>query len=263
MLKKNLRDTLLLILIFIISSANLTAQEQLRLNRQTEQTLLIASTGLTLATAYFHFTDKMLTPSSLDSLNADGINRFDRSAVNNWSPRLATISDVGLIFSITAPALLFLSPHMSSEASTYSLVYAETLFANLAVMGIAKTTIRRLRPYAYNVKVPQDIRLAPAAKRSFFSGHTSLAFGSAVFTSTLFDHYYPESSLRPWVWGSSLAIASGGGYLRYAAGKHFPTDIIVGAVVGSAIGYVIPKLHKQKPREAPNGLVFSFNFILG
>lgn len=99
--------------------------------------------------------------------------------------------------------------------------------------------------------------------RSFFSGHTSLAFGSAVFASTLFDHYYPESSLRPWVWGSSLAIASGMGYLRYASGKHFPTDIIVGALVGSAIGYVIPKLHKQKPRIASNGLVLSFSFVIG
>lgn len=262
-MSRRLQHISIFVLLLGFMYGEVCGQNQLNLNRKTEQTLLIASTGLTLATAYFHFTDRILTPSSLESLNADGINRFDRSAVNNWSPRLATISDVGLIFSITAPALLFLSPHMSSEASTYSLVYAETLFANLAVMGIAKTTIRRLRPYAYNVDVSQELRLAPAAKRSFFSGHTSLAFGSAVFTSTLFDHYYPESSLRPWVWGSSLAIASGVGYLRYAAGKHFPTDIIVGAVVGSAIGYVIPRLHKQKPMEAPNGLVLSFNFVIG
>ncbi len=255
MLKSILRNTLLLSLIFIISIANLTAQEQLRLNRKTEHTLLIASTGLTLATAYFHLTDKVLTPSSLDNLNPNGINRFDRNAVNNWSPRLATISDVGIIFSITAPALLLFSQNVNSDASAYSLVYAETLFATLAAMGIAKTTTRRLRPYAYNMDVSQELRLAPAAKRSFFSGHTSLAFSSAVFTSTLFDYYNPDSSWRPWVWGSSLALASGVGYLRYASGKHFPTDIIVGAVVGSTIGYVIPKLHMKKPGKNSNGLV--------
>lgn len=254
-MSRKLKNISFLVLLMVLLYGEVCGQNQLYINRKTEQSVLIASTGLTLATAYFHITDKVLTPSSLDNLNPNGINRFDRSAVRNWSPPLAAVSDVGLIFSITAPALLLFSQNVNDDASAYSLVYAETLFATLAAMGIAKTTTRRLRPYAYNMDVSQEVRLSPAAKRSFFSGHTSLAFSSAVFTSTLFDHYYPESSLRPWVWGSSLALASGVGYLRYASGKHFPTDIIVGAVVGSAIGYVIPKLHKKKSGKTGNGLV--------
>ena len=34
------------------------------------------------------------------------------------------------------------------------------------------------------------------------------------------------------------------GYLRFKAGKHFPTDIIVGYGVGATIGYLVPELHK-------------------
>jgi len=39
-------------------------------------------------------------------------------------------------------------------------------------------------------------------------------------------------------------MASTVGYLRYEAGVHFPTDILIGAIVGSAIGYAIPYLHR-------------------
>jgi membrane-associated phospholipid phosphatase len=42
----------------------------------------------------------------------------------------------------------------------------------------------------------------------------------------------------------SLFLASVVGYLRYEAGEHFPTDIVAGAVAGSAIGYAIPWMHR-------------------
>jgi len=35
-------------------------------------------------------------------------------------------------------------------------------------------------------------------------------------------------------------------YLRVKAGKHFPTDVIVGAVIGSAVGYAVVSLHKMQ-----------------
>ena len=35
---------------------------------------------------------------------------------------------------------------------------------------------------------------------------------------------------------------------------HYPTDVIAGAIVGSAIGYLVPTLHR-KGREGRLGLV--------
>ena len=51
--------------------------------------------------------------------------------------------------------------------------------------------------------------------------------------------------LEPWREGFLIGTAAAGvGYMRYESGRHFPTDIIVGAAVGSALGWGIPALHR-------------------
>jgi membrane-associated phospholipid phosphatase len=54
-------------------------------------------------------------------------------------------------------------------------------------------------------------------------------------------------SHRAWNAVVLYGAATGVGALRVAAGKHFPTDIIVGAVLGSAIGWLVPTLHPTTP----------------
>jgi membrane-associated phospholipid phosphatase len=43
-----------------------------------------------------------------------------------------------------------------------------------------------------------------------------------------------------------LGTAAAVGGLRIAAGKHFPTDILAGAAVGSLVGYLVPRLHLRR-----------------
>ena len=111
---------------------------------------------------------------------------------------------------------------------------------------LSKGSFVRYRPYVYNPDVPLENKLNSDAKMSFFSNHTMTAFASAVFLSTVYSDYYPRSEWKPYIWASSLLMASVVGYLRYEAGMHFPTDILLGAVVGSAIGYTIPYLHRTE-----------------
>jgi membrane-associated phospholipid phosphatase len=40
----------------------------------------------------------------------------------------------------------------------------------------------------------------------------------------------------------AVAGAVGVGVLRVAAAKHFPSDVVVGAVVGTATGFVLHRL---------------------
>jgi len=35
--------------------------------------------------------------------------------------------------------------------------------------------------------------------------------------------------------------------LRVAAGKHFPTDVLASAALGSGIGWVVPTIHPTQP----------------
>jgi len=63
-----------------------------------------------------------------------------------------------------------------------------------------------------------------------------------------------------------LLFASTIGYLRYKSGKHFPTDILTGALIGSAIGYFIPFIHRTNESDLDvsfgiNGNGSTINFL--
>lgn len=67
--------------------------------------------------------------------------------------------------------------------------------------------------------------------KSFFSGHTSAAFtGAAYICGT-------ENSQKC---GLALGIASSTGYLRIAGKRHWATDVLTGAAIGSLFGYSTP-----------------------
>jgi len=145
-------------------------------------------------------------------------------------------------------------------------MYFQTLILSEALPLVLKGITRRTRPFAYNEDAPIEDKQTPNARRSFFSGHTSVAFAMAVFLSTVYSDYHPNSDWKPFVWGVSLLAASTVGYLRYAAGKHFPTDIITGAVVGSALGYFIPFIHRNNESDLDvslgiNGNGSTINFL--
>jgi membrane-associated phospholipid phosphatase len=93
-----------------------------------------------------------------------------------------------------------------------------------------------------------------------------MAFASAVLLSTLFCDYFPESKYKPLVWTGSLLLATTVGYLRFVSGVHFPTDILGGAVFGSAVGFLVPQLHQNSnSSEESNNLsyrIFPFQIML-
>ena len=55
-----------------------------------------------------------------------------------------------------------------------------------------------------------------------------------------------NSKLKPMVWSLCAALPVLTGVLRYKAGKHYWTDVLVGYVVGAAIGVAVPYLHSVK-----------------
>ena len=55
----------------------------------------------------------------------------------------------------------------------------------------------------------------------------------------------------PRITATTMATASVQSGLRMASGDHFPSDVIIGALVGTAAGIMIPALHRRQETTAP------------
>lgn len=215
---------------------------------------MIFGVGITSAlyAEWMHDNQPKLTIEELEHLDRYDINGFDRSATYNWNQNLDEISDWTRAVIIAAPSLLILNQGIKEEwrnVFTYGIMYAEVALLTVGFTGLTKSIVMRKRPFLYNTDInlsdKQSIILNNDSFDSFFSGHTSSAFASAVFLSKTYTDIYGRNTLGKIIWGTSLTIASLTGYLRYKSGYHYPTDILAGAMVGSAIGYIIPLLHKR------------------
>ena len=171
---------------------------------------------------------------------------FDYRVRTNFSASAAKTSDILLVLAIAAPAVRELTLGWNEETGKRSLVYAEALGAGLALNAIAKYTVGRPRPYTYS----EDPRIQAYSdhegrdsRLSFFSGHACTTFAAAVAGGYLYSQATTDTTARALTWGIGLTLASATANLRVRAGKHFYSDILVGAVVGAGVGTLVPYLH--------------------
>jgi membrane-associated phospholipid phosphatase len=217
-----------------------------RLTPGRESVLLVGGAVTLAAGVVINAELDLLTPQDIAALDPAGINGFDRPATTHWSPRSSTWSDGVLLATIAGPMPLMVVAPGSSAPVTLGVMFGETILLVNGIGQLTKTAFRRTRPFVYNddPAIPVEKKTSKTARQSFPSGHAANAFASAVFLSTVYARLHPTSPARPWIWGGSLAVATTVGYLRYNAGKHFPTDILAGAVLGGAIGWMVPKIHE-------------------
>lgn len=102
---------------------------------------------------------------------------------------------------------------------------------------VATLIAGRERPYFYHAMgaLPETTD----ANVSFWSGHTSLVFSLAVAAGSVAD--MRGYTLAPEIWATGFTLATVTAYLRIAADKHWTTDVMTGAAVGSLVGYLWPR----------------------
>jgi membrane-associated phospholipid phosphatase len=238
----------LVALLLATSAASLPAQGSFpyRLDAGRDGTLLAAGAAALGAGVAVSAELDVLTTQDLAALDAREINGLDRPATTRWSPVASRVSDGLLVGMIAGPMSLLAVAPGAHAPTTVAVMLGETILLTNGIGQLSKTVFRRVRPFAYNddPAVPPEKKSSKGARQSFPSGHAANAFASAVFLSTVYARLHPASPARIWIWGGSLAAATTVGYLRYHAGKHFPTDIVAGAVLGGLIGWAIPRLHE-------------------
>lgn len=183
--------------------------------------------------------------------------RLDDSVKELFSDRASALSDATLAITMLAPAALTLPGGWNRDTGERLLLYGEAIAANVFLQTLTKRLVQRPRPYNYhpNPRVAEHAREAGKdSHASFYSGHASTAFAAAVSGSYLFASGAADREAKALVWMFELALASTTASLRVRAGKHFYSDVITGAVVGCAIGFLVPALHAEDGLYRPSGL---------
>jgi membrane-associated phospholipid phosphatase len=218
---------------------------------------VVGVSGLTIAaTALLHPEPPAPTPSEWLS--------FDEAMRGRLSTAASTASDVTLVTTIFVPLGAELASGVSTSLANTSIIYAEVLAANALLNTIVKYSVLRPRPYNYR-KPPATEYVASQgvdAYLSFYSGHSSTAFASAIAGSYLFSAAHDGSAASPWLWGTEMALATATALWRIRAGKHFYSDVAVGILVGSAIGIGIPLAEGVRYRPTATEMAFAGGGVL-
>lgn len=201
------------------------------------------------------------TPLSLHELSMadpNSVNLFDKSATRQSAAGLEDFADYAMIAAFSGGIPLLFSENARQSGWVITVMAAETVLWAATLPQITKIAFPRNRPFVYNADFSPESKMEQRARESFFSRTTTMAFAGAVFSSRLFEMFYPGSEYKYWVWGGSLALAGSAGYFKYRSGQHFPTDVIIGAAVGSFIGWVIPHIHQndKKKQDLTTGFAF-------
>jgi len=181
----------------------------------------------------------------LEELSVDDINRMDRFAVKNYCERAMWQSDFLLYACIVAPFLMNISNEVSRETAEINMIIAQSFLVTVAVSQFTKTMFLRNRPLAYNDDVPLHVRQNRDTRYSFISAHTSMAFTGAVLAAKIYDDFHPDKN-NTWMYATAVCVASTVGYLRIKAGKHFLTDVLAGALVGTGSALLMTEVHKKR-----------------
>ncbi|MEZ4221622.1 MAG: phosphatase PAP2 family protein [Polyangiaceae bacterium] len=176
------------------------------------------------------------------------------------------VSDVLVAMTVSYPVLVdgliaanwyYESPDVAEQLI---LISTETLAITAAVQGVVSTAVSRERPYGRTCGTSElggDTRDCEATgrHRSFYSGHSSMAFAGASLVCInraylpLHGGGVPDAATCVTAYAAAATTAA----LRVAGDMHYASDVMVGASWGTLAGLSIPwLLHYRHDFSTPS-----------
>ena len=158
----------------------------------------------------------------------------DLPAIDRWSVRTerqawGAASDVVVLGMVGAT---WVDLGRREGGFKHLLASVEAFGWTLATTQILKNSTDRLRPVMYTDDA-MDAADDAKNQRSFPSGHTSTAF--TIATSYFLSHRKLTGESRWWIFVPAVFV----GVARVAAAKHFTTDVLAGAAIGTVASLVV------------------------
>lgn len=168
---------------------------------------------------------------------------IDRRTVGAIRPLPAAASGAALFAVGVGAGLSLLSDARGDRALAREdlAVLAQAVGTASALTNWGKVLFHRPRPFRYT----PDATAPPAAAEdglSLPSGHTSSAFAAAFGYWSIQSRRGEAGAHRQRI-AAFVLTAAATGVLRVAAREHFPTDVVVGAALGAAAGWAVPRLY--------------------
>lgn len=140
-----------------------------------------------------------------------------------------------LVFKFTAIPLLFILfiNRLKRSGLTFFIFLILSLSVNDFCGSLVKNHFLRLRPFE-NPEI-SAVQKSAAGSKSFYSNHASNMFTFAMYTSQLI----PQVKIPFFIFAGVVA------YSRIYNGVHYPSDVLVGALVGLLWGYIFSVLAKK------------------
>ncbi|APR87618.1 Membrane-associated phospholipid phosphatase [Minicystis rosea] len=131
-------------------------------------------------------------------------------------------------------ALVPFAVRKATRSSTLWLFAALT--ATSALVSTLKAIVGRVRP-CDALGWCNPIAIASPGGHSFPSGHAAGSFAFAAFVSVLAPRWAPLAT----AWAVAVALS------RCVLGVHYPSDVVVGALLGSLVGALFARLARRSP----------------
>jgi PAP2 superfamily len=208
-----------------------------------------------------------LSVDLLNSLDVDGVPAFDRASLRidpTGQDRALVSSDLVLNICAGAPLLLVLDKRVRREWIAVAVLYAESALLTGGIQTMTTSAFPRYRPITYLTNATLEQRQDYRNVNAFYSGHTANTAVATFFMAKVIDDLHPELGGKRWfVYGAALVPPALVGYYRIQGGKHFPSDVLMGALMGGAAGYLVPHLHRRTRSEKLSVLPFVAPAALG
>ena len=145
-----------------------------------------------------------------------------------------------------SPLYLFIMAFMMMNFGKKGIWWGISFVATVAIADLLgtyafKETIQRIRPCNDPV-MSEQVRLllqrCPGGY-SFLSNHAANHFGLATFMVLTFKPIFKQWVYLAYLWALLICFA------QIYVGVHYPTDIIAGALLGTAAGYLTASVYRH------------------